>query len=179
MNSDYEFTLEFKERPLGFRVEERFIIDENGKKVEILMVTKIQDDHEHLRDQGLVEGLNVIACNDSDFTLLTYPDKLEIIKGAEYPFNLKFQGKKFMRKSGGSPKGGHARDVSMQVLYPELFAALTTEGSDAREQLYNHPLAKNNPEIRKWLDREDFKDHFKSLMSDPDKLRDFLVNNKL
>lgn len=178
MNSDYTFSIEFTEKPLGFRVEERFVMDENNKKVEILMVTKIQDTHEHLKTKGLVEGLNVVACNDTDFWPLTYPEKLEIIKGAEYPFKLTFTGKKFL-KAGGGEKGSHARDVSMQILYPEVFAALTTEGSDAREELYNHPLVKQNPEIKKWLDRDDFKEHFQELMSDPDKLRDFLMNKQL
>jgi len=179
MNSIFTFTMEFKERPLGFRVEERFLTGNDGKEVEVLMVTKIQDTHEHLRKQGLVEGLVVTACNDIDFIPLTYAKKLEIIKGTEYPLKLTFEGKKYLRNSQANPETSNTRDVSMQILYPELFAALTTEGSDVREELYNHPLVQSNPEIKQWLDRPDFKELFQELMSDPDKLRDFLMNKHL
>merc|ERR1719336_695139 len=65
MNETFSFTMEFKERPLGFRVEERFLTGEDGKQKEVLMVTKIQETHEHLRKDGLTEGLILTACNDT------------------------------------------------------------------------------------------------------------------
>jgi len=176
MNASYTFDYEFKESPLGFRVEERFIT-EGEKQVEVLMVTKIQDEFEHLREVGLMEGLVVIACGETDFRPLKYPEKLEIIRNSEYPMKLTFEGKNYMKEAGAS--AGHNRDVSMQLLYPELFNALTTEGSEEREDLLKHPLVQSNPEIKKWLERPDFKDLLQDLMTDPDKLRDFLMNKTL
>merc|ERR550517_1716663 len=44
MHKTYTLTMEFSQRPLGFRVEEQFIVSENGERKEVLMVTKIQPD---------------------------------------------------------------------------------------------------------------------------------------
>jgi len=178
MHETYTLQLDFEKRPLGFRVEEQFLVTEDGERKEALMVTKIQKDAEHLRRQGLTEGLVVIGCNGKDFRPLTYTEKLDIIKTSKYPISLDFEGFEYL-KQGEATRAAHVRDVSMAVLYPELLAQLSQEDSIAREALTSHPLVANNKEFQEWVKRPDFKDLLKGLMSDPDKLRSFLMNNEI
>jgi len=178
MHETFSLTLEFEKRPLGFRVEEQFLINEDGEKKDTLMVTKIQPDAEHLRKQGLIEGLIVVSCNGKDFRSLTYSEKLDIIKSEEYPIKIEFEGFAYLKEKDAI-RAAHVRDVSMAVLYPELLAQLTKEDSIAKEALTSHPLVANNKEFQDWVKRPDFKELMAGLMADPDKLRAFLMNNEI
>lgn len=181
MHVQFDIEREFTARPLGFRVEEQILETKDGKTSDVLMVTKVDP----ALAKEIPTGLIVVKCNDKSFAGLKYSEKLEAIKGAEFPFTLTFRGQEFLRAglkpSGPAPtvRATHARDVSMQVLYPELFAELTKDGSSSREALLKHPVVQNNPEFKSWLERSDFKDLLQELMSDPEKLRQFLTDKEL
>lgn len=189
MNSTYTFELEFKDRPLGFRVEEQFIEVADGKEDEVLVVAKIQPSHEHLRDQGLTEGLIVSKCNDVDFTNMNYTEKLEIIKKVQFPIRLTFHGHGFLQKQSidhGIAPIGHSREVTMSQLYPGveestsyLQEQLELSNEEARQNLMEHPLVKKNPEIKVWLERPDFKELITELMNDPKKFKEFLMSKEV
>jgi len=172
METDIRIEIEFAKRPLGFRVEK---VANGVDSDNALSVTKIKEAYGNLREKGLTEGMNVVACNDTDFTSYNFTDKLSVIKSAELPFKLTFTGKEYLYERNPN----ESRRLSMEVLYPELFAALTTEGSKTREALYNHELVRANSDIRAWLDRKDFKEHLKELMSNQEKLSEFLLSNKV
>lgn len=179
MHTVFETEREFTSRPLGFRVEEQVLETKDGKSSDVLMVTKVDP----ALSKDIQPGLVVTRCNEKEFEGLKYAEKLEAIKSAEFPFTLRFRGQEFLRAakgpSGGTVRATHARDVSMQVLYPELFAELTKDGSMSREALLKHPLVQGNPEFKSWLENPDFKDLLQDLMSDPTKLRAFLTNKEL
>lgn len=182
MHVDFAISKEFKSRPLGFRVEEQELRTKDGADSEdVLMVTKVNLE----LAKELPAGLVVTSCNGVSFEKLTYQEKLDVIKQTECPFSMNFKGKEFLRSAGPSARtkagarAGHARDVSMQVLYPELFAELTKDGSMSREAMRKHPIVQGNAEFKSWLERPDFKDLLQDLMSDPDKLRDFLTKKDL
>lgn len=192
MNKEFEIELEFKNRPLGFRVEEQFIPRPDGGEDDVLVVAMIQDEYEHLRDQGLAEGLIITKCNDTDFTPLSYTQKLNIIKKVNFPIKLTFKGRGYMKRTDSMkslPVVGHTRDVSMQALYQtdldklstELLAQLESGGEQAltKEALLKHPLVKKNPELKTWLDRPDFKELIEELISDPMKFKEFLQDKTL
>merc|ERR1712083_384492 len=165
MTENFTLTLEFAERPLGFRVEEAKEMSNDGKEEETLQVAKIQDTHEHLREKGLTEGLTLVRCNDMDFRNKSYQEKLEALKNDKLPLQLTFQGKGFLRRqstiarltTGISPMGT-MRDMTMGNLYPDLQAQMQKGDKEAREYLMQHPLVKKNPDIKVWLERDDFKD---------------------
>lgn len=176
MNSSVKIVEEFKTRPLGFRVGEQFVQSPAGKTIEVLVVARIHDASAHLRKKGLVEGMVITASEDSegrtDFASMKYSEKVEVIKNNKEPFRLTFEGRQYLYET--SKASPHPKDLSMEVLYPELFQALTTEGTEQREALYNH-----NQELREWLDRPDFKELLRELMSNPRKLRAFLMDKEL
>merc|ERR1719461_1649095 len=168
MNKEFEIELEFAKRPLGFRVEEQFIPRPDGGEDDVLVVSMIQDEYEHLRDQGLAEGLIITKCNDTDFTPLSYTQKLDIIKKVQFPIKLTFKGRGYMKRTDSMkslPVVGHSRDVGMQAL--------------SKETLLKHPLVKKNPELKTWLDRPDFKELIEELISDPMKFKEFLQDKTL
>jgi len=178
MHVQFDISREFTSRPLGFRVEEQVLETKDGKTSDVLMVTKVDP----ALAKEIPTGLIVVKCNDTSFAGLKYSEKLEAIKSAEFPFNLTFRGQEFIRAGttkATTVRAKHNRDVSMQVLYPELFAELTKDGSSSREALLKHPLVQGNPEFKSWLERSDFKDLLQDLMSDPEKLRQFLTNKEL
>jgi len=175
MNTEFELEHTFVARPLGFRVEEQILKAVDGSSKAVLMVTKVE---QAALQKILPPGLVVTRCGELAFDGLEYTKKLEAIKGSECPFVLGFKGYNFLRAADAASKpktvrAAHARDVSMQVLYPELFAELTKDGSESREALLKMPVVQDNPELKAMLESSDFA-LLRELMSDPEKLRAFM-----
>lgn len=173
MNEEFVVEKTFEARPLGFRVEEQILKAADGTSTEVLMVTKV----EPALGVDVPAGMTVEKCNETEFAGLTYSKKLEAIKTTPFPFTITFKGQGFLKVGSIATKatvrGAHARDMSMQVLYPELFAELTKDGSESREALLKMPVVQANPELKAMLESSDFK-LLKELMSDPEKLRAFM-----
>jgi len=158
------FELTFDKRPFKFGVD----IDITGTK---LLVTSIQD-----KELGLVEGVQVVSCNDVNFegqphhemiNSLCYTDPPLTIRFAATPEQLRGLDIDPAEMAGGKT---HRREVSMAELYP---------AEECAEEATSHPLVKDNEEFKKWLENPEFKSLMEGLIKDPQKLTEFIAKDDI
>jgi len=158
------FELTFDKRPFKFGVD----IDITGTK---LLVTSIQD-----KELGLVEGVQVVSCNDVNFEGQPHHEMINALCYTDPPLTIRFaatpdqlRGLDIDPAEMGSGRS-HRRELSMAELYP---------AEEYAESPISHPLVKDNEEFKVWLKNPAFKELMEGLIKDPQKLTDFISKDDI
>jgi len=159
------FELTFDKRPFKFGVD----IDITGTK---LLVTSIQD-----KELGLVEGVQVVSCNDTNFEGQPHHEMINALCYTDPPLTIRFaatpeqlRGLDIDTDALAAGKS-HRRELSMAELYPAEEYAV--------ESPISHPLVKDNEEFKQWLKNPAFKELMEGLIADPQKLTEFITKDDI
>jgi len=158
------FELTFEKRPFKFGVD----IDITGTK---LLVTSIQD-----KELGLVEGVQVVSCNDTNFEGQPHHEMINALCYTDPPLTIRFaatpqqlRGLDIDTEALAAGKS-HRRELSMAELYP---------AEEYAESPISHPLVKDNEEFKQWLKNPAFKELMEGLIKDPQKLTEFITKDDI